>query len=519
MSEKPLNDNSRLTSNRLLARNTILNLIGQGAPMLVALFTIPLIIKGLGKERFGVLTLLWMVVGYFGLLDLGLSRALTQFVAEKLGRGDEETIPETVWTALLVMGTIGLVGTIGVCLLSPWLVHGILKIPRSLQGESLKAFYVLTLSIPIVMGSASLMGILQANQRFGLLNTVHIPMGIFTYAGPLLALLFSKSIFAVVAVLTAGRIIACFTYLMLCFHIMPGLRHNIRLQFSELKKLISFGSWLTVTNIVNPLMAYMDRFLIGSLLSMTAVTYYSIPYEMVIKLRIIQVSLVTVLFPAFTTSFVQSQTKTALLFRRGTKYLFLTLFPIVLLIVTLAHEGLLLWLGAEFAQKSTFVLQCLAIGVFINGIAFLPFALIQGIGRPDITAKFHLIELPFYLLAIWGLIRYGIEGVAIAWVLRVTIDMVFLYSMSWRLLAINKPIIQRMVCAMGIALLILTLPVILPMGLAIKGIFLLLMVFTYLLVAWFLILELREKALVQDQLKKGWYLLVDGKRKEGISSL
>jgi len=519
MNEKPLNNSNRLTSNRLLARNTILNLIGQAAPILVAVVSIPLLIKGLGKERFGVLSLSWVVIGYFSLFDLGLSRALTQFIAEKLGKGEEETIPETVWTALLVMGTIGLVGAIGVSLLSPWLVHSMLKIPKSLQADALKAFYVLALAIPIVMASASLRGILEANQCFGLLNAVRIPVGIFTYAGPLLALLFSKSIFGVVAVLTAGRIIACFTYLMLCFHILPGLRHNIRLQVSELKKLISFGSWLTVTNIVGPIMANMDRFLIGSLLSMTAVTYYSTPYELAIKLRIIQGSLVTVLFPAFTTSFVQSKAKTALLFRRGAKYLFLALFPIILFIVTFAHEGLLLWLGAEFAQNSTFVLQCLAIGVFINSMASLPFALIQGIGRPDITAKFHLIELPLYLLVILGLIRYGIQGVAIAWVLRVTVDVVFLYSLSYRFLAIDNSVIRRMAYTMGTALLVFTLPVILPMGFATKGIFTLLMVLAYLLVAWFLILELRERALVQDQFKKRWYLLVEGKKKEGVSSL
>ena len=64
-----------------IVKNTFINLAGQGLPLLVGLFTIPLIIKGLGVERFGILTLAWMVIGYFSFFDLGLGRALTQIIA------------------------------------------------------------------------------------------------------------------------------------------------------------------------------------------------------------------------------------------------------------------------------------------------------------------------------------------------------------------------------------------------------------------------------------------------------
>src|SRR5918998_1230956 len=110
---------SNLTSGRLLARNTIFNFAGQAAPLLVALVAIPLLIEGLGTDRFGVLTLAWIVIGYFSLFDLGLGRAMTQLVAERLGRGCERGIPPVVWTALSLMLLLGLVGTVVVSLLSP----------------------------------------------------------------------------------------------------------------------------------------------------------------------------------------------------------------------------------------------------------------------------------------------------------------------------------------------------------------------------------------------------------------
>ncbi len=199
------NNASSLTSRRTLARSTIWNFIGSGAPLLVALFTIPLLIKGLGTDRFGVLALAWAVVGYFNLFDLGMGRALTKLVAEKLGEGQAEEIPKFIWTALALMGMLGVIGAIVAAGLSPLLVQNTLKIPQALQKETLNAFYLLSLSIPVVISSAGLRGVLEAYQRFDLVNIVRIPLGMFTFLGPLAVLHFSNNLFPVVAVLVAGR--------------------------------------------------------------------------------------------------------------------------------------------------------------------------------------------------------------------------------------------------------------------------------------------------------------------------
>ena len=64
--------------------------------MAVAVVTIPALIGRLGTDRFGVLTLAWILLGYFSLFDLGLGRALTKMVAEQLGLGQERDIPGLV---------------------------------------------------------------------------------------------------------------------------------------------------------------------------------------------------------------------------------------------------------------------------------------------------------------------------------------------------------------------------------------------------------------------------------------
>ena len=484
-----------------LARNTVLNLIGLGAPLMVAIFTIPLLIKTIGPARFGVLTLVWMVVGYCGLFDLGLGRALTKLVAEKLGAQKESEIPALIWTALLLMAGLGIIGMVVACGLSPWLVHALLKIPAHLQPQSLKAFYMIAVSIPFIISTAGLRGVLEAYQRFDMTNAVRIPLGIFTFIGPLAVLPFSKSLFPIVATLVVGRALAWGAHLLLCLHVVHALHRNIKIQRSMVRPLVSFGGWMTVSNIISPLMAYFDRFFIGAMISIVAVAYYTTPFEVLTRLRIISGALVGVLFPAFSITMMQDRARNTWLFDRGLSYIFLALFPPCLIIVTLSYEGLVLWLGADFAQQSTHVVQWLAIGMFVNSLAQIPFAMVQGTGRPDLTAKLHLIELPFYLVGVWWLTSsYGIEGTAIAWMLRVIMDMVVLYTVTWWILPDTAYVIRRSALMVIMALGVFMLAVF-TRGLFLKAIFIISVLILFFLSAWFWVLADQDRTFVTSRLK------------------
>jgi len=489
---------AHLTSSRLLARNTLWNLFGNAAPMLVAAICIPLLIKGLGTDRFGALTLVWALIGYATLFDFGLGRALTQLVATKLGSGEDYEVPTLVWTSLLLLLLLGLLGAVVVLVLTPWLVNHALHVPGALGRETLYSMYLLAISIPVVISTAALRGLLEAHQRFGLTNALRIPMGIFAYAGPLLVLPFSKSLFPVVAVLVAGRIIAWAAHLLLCLKVMPALRHRIVWQRAAVSPLLRFGGWMTVSNIVSPLMVTLDRFVIGSLLSVGAVAYYATPYEVVTKFWIIPGSLLGVMFPAFSTSFVQDRNRTALLYGRTVKYLLLTLFPLILLVVAFAHDGLQLWLGAEFAQHGARVLQWLAVGMFINCLAWAPLAVVQGVGRPDLTAKLHMIELPAYLVALFWLTKmYGIEGAATAWTARVAIDALVLFGLAKRFLLVRRSThIQTLLLVAGAVGTFVVAA--LPNSWEMKGLLLILMLLAFVLVAWFLVLSPEERRLAQE---------------------
>ena len=117
------------------------------------------------------------------------------------------------------------------------------------------------------------------------------------------------------------------------------------------------------------------------------------------------------MFPAFATSFVSDRERTVLFFGRTVKYVFMILFPITLGAVTLAPEVLTLWLGRTSRGRARTSCSAWRWACSSTGWRRSPSALIQGVGRPDLTFKLHLIELFPYLVAAWFLIRgFGIEG-------------------------------------------------------------------------------------------------------------
>lgn len=419
-----------------LVRNIIWNLLGQGAPLLVALLAIPLLIRGLGTERFGVLVLAWMVVGYFTLFDLGIGRATTKYTSEYLAKKAFPELNRLIWTSLLILFAIGILGMVIIHRLAPYVVTRILVIPATIQRESIDAFGLLAFSLPIVVGTSAARGILEAQQRFGTVNAIAIPAGVANYLLPLAAIHITNDLSLVVLFLVAGRTITWLLFLYFSLNSLPGLRVPRLPRISCALQLFHFGGWVTVSSIIGPLMTYADRFIVGTVLTMSAVAYYATPYDLVTKLGIIAPGVMGVLFPVLITSITLKQGDFWALHDRATKFILLALAPVVVCTLMLAQLFLGLWLGAEFAANSRGVFQILSVGVLFNSLAVVPFTAIHAAGRADLSAKAHLIELPLYLLTLWFLVgRFGIEGVALAWLLRVVLDYVLMFSIARRLFA------------------------------------------------------------------------------------
>jgi O-antigen/teichoic acid export membrane protein len=492
-----------VTTSRVLARNTVLNVVGQVVPMIAALVSIPILIRHLGTARFGVLTLAWAMIGYFSLFDLGLGRALTQAVAARLGNRDaEQELPELVWTALGIMLALGTLGGALVMVASPWMVDTLLKIPPALRDESVGAFLLLGISMPAVVCTAGFRGLLEAHQDFGAATALRIPLAISTFVAPLAVLPFSTKLVPIMAALAVGRYVTWAAHVVLCAQRYAYLRARPAMARTLVVPLLRFGGWMTASNVASPLMSYLDRFYIGAVLALAAVAHYVTPYEIVTRLQIFPSAMIAVLFPAFASTYVADRKRTAMLFDRSLRVLIVFTFPLILAVVLFAREGLSLWVGADFAVASAPVMRWLAVGVFVNSLAQAPFAMLQGTGRPDITAKLHLVELPLYVAGLaWVTHAYGIVGVAMAWTVRVTIDAAALFILAnRRIRGLSRRLEETML--IGAVLLLILSGACFLEGAMVKALSFSVLTAAFAVVAWERLLLPHERALL-----RGWRTL------------
>jgi O-antigen/teichoic acid export membrane protein len=400
---------------RALASNALWNFLSTAAPLLAALFAVPFLIGRLGVESYGLLTLLWTVAGYFALLDMGVGRALTQFVARTESSRHETN--SAVQSSLLLLLFIGAAGALVLQVTSSPIAR--LIAPANRVGEVTTSFRLLAVSLPFITVSSGARGILEAQQRFGVIAAIRTPFTLLTYLGPAAVVVFSQNLVPIAAVLAVTRIVGAVAIIYTADVTIVSLHDAIVVSGGVLR----FAGWTSLSSLVAPALIYCDRFFVSAIVSTTAVALYATPYEVISRLLLIPGALAGVLFPAFASNHAADNRQAIPLLNRGLTATILLLFPITLAAILFAEVGFKRWLGAGFAGDSVTVARWLAVGVFINGVAYVPSALLQGVGRPDISAKLGLIELPLHVTTLIVLIRmYGIPGAAIASTLRVGVD-------------------------------------------------------------------------------------------------
>lgn len=261
------------------------------------------------------------------------------------------------------------------------------------------------------------------------------------------------------------------------------------------KPMLRLGGWMSVSNIISPVMVYFDRFLIGAWISMSAVAFYSTPYEVVTKVLLITAAFVRVLFPAFSTAFKSDQDLTANLYDRGMRILLIVIFPITFTFITFAKPGLELWVDANFAENGFRVMQWLAIGVFINAPGQIAFVYLQAIGKPHITAKMHLVEMPIYLGLFYVLVnKFGITGAAIAWSSRLVLETIVLMFIAQSNL---KKRVVKIIIFMSSAIVLSLFQIFITAFRANLVIYSLTAVL-YFFVLWFLFITIEEKIKIKN---------------------
>ncbi len=418
----------------MIARNALWNLAGFGLPLFVAVACIPPLIHALGAPRFGLLTLLWAVINYFGLFDMGLGRALTHRLSAAMGAGREEEVGPVARDGLSLLVGLGVVAGIVLWVSAPFGVA--LLAHEGDPSEAVAAVRGIAWAMPFVLLTSGLRGVMEARGAFMPINVVRLATGVATVLAPLLVVQAGWNDLAVVAwVLGALRAVGCLAYAACVARLLPGglALDAARPGRERLGQLLRTGGWMTVANVIGPLMGYLDRFVIGAVGSMSAVAWYVTPQEIVSRLLIVPVSLASVLFPRLSELHASTGERLAAwpLERLAIGVLYVALMPVTLVLGVFAHPILDRWVGPVFAREGSTAMLILCAGVLGNALAHVPFASIQARGNARATALLQMIELPLYVAGLWALVSlWGVVGAALAWTARILFDFGALWIMA-----------------------------------------------------------------------------------------
>ena len=412
-----------------LRRNTLWNLAGAGAPLLVALFAIPYLLHALGTEGFGVLTLVWALIGYFSLFDFGVGRALTYELGRRSSAKSSDLAPYVRAGILLTCAT-GAIGAALVAILSKPLSSTWLNIGAVWKDDALLAFLIAAVGIIPTTIYSGLRGALEGLNRFSASNISRIVLGALMFALPAWAVFFHGShLWIATLYMVIARLVLM---LMVLFQLRQFLLHSGKLERMHLAALLNYGIWITVTGIVGPLMVYGDRFFVSAAVGTQLLPQYAIPQEALQRLLLIPTAICGALLPQIA-AFSREHAKIA--YYRNFKRVTLLMFCVCFVAALLSYPGLSVWISPEFAFGALPVTLILTVGIWLNSIAMVPYTVIHAMGKPKITAIFHIIELVLYAVLIWALTRQlGLVGAAIAWTTRVAVDLMLLRIAARRIL-------------------------------------------------------------------------------------
>jgi O-antigen/teichoic acid export membrane protein len=408
-----------------IGRNTIYNLIGTGVPTVLALVTVPAYLRLIGPERYGVLAIAWLVLGYFGVFDLGLGRATAQRISALRDAGAEARAT-AFGTALVSNLCIGLIGAAIMWPASRLMFAMEMKLTPDMLAETLTAVPLLALAVPVATTLGVFSGALMAREQFYVTNRISIVNTCLFQILPLaVAWLWGPNVTTLLAASIAARLIGLVLYWRACNREF-GADAFRRFDIGQLRQLLSYGGWVTVAAVFNPFIIVTDRFLIGAMLGSYAVTVYVVPTQLTSRVLTISAALCNALFPRMA---VADGDDAARLARDGVGVQLALMTPLIAGAYVLMQNGLDVWVGHKLGHDTTPIARILMLAAWLNMFSNVPYSQLQARGRPDLVTKVMLVQLPFYLVALYfAVLSWGVWGAAMVYFVRYMVD---LLALDW----------------------------------------------------------------------------------------
>ncbi|MGD8162231.1 flippase [Pantoea sp. FN0307] len=401
-----------------ILKNSLINLLGVIIPALIIMPVFGYFSRHLTTEEFGIFSISFSILGYSSLFDAGLSRSVVRLltIKDKLNLTDGEILG----TAVTVVTLIGIILLCTIYMNAGSLVF-ILNISKDLKEVSVNAFKILALAIPFMLINLVIVARLESSERFNLFNTIKILSAIISVLPIIIFPWFMDSFIGAITGIVVGRVLSLIVSI-ICIGEL-NLFFKFRFTHLALKKLFEFGGWISISNIISPIMVYFDRFILSALLGAEKVAYYTLPSELVTRINLFPSALTRAAFPHLSRINDSHSENYQEALSRVKRYLYLFTFTVVPLMMLCSHLIIYYWLGEKFVAISANILIIMLSGYLFNSLSQLPVLYLQSIGITRAIAILHMCEVIPYLILLYFMInRWGLYGAASAWSIRVIID-------------------------------------------------------------------------------------------------
>ena len=416
-------------------RNGLANFMGGVLPALVTLFTTPFIVHTLGDSAYGVLTLVTAIIGYFAFLDLNITAGSVKYVAEYHATGQVRRRNQTLTSGLVLYLVIGLAGCLLILLFSDILIERVFAVPAALHAEAALALDFAAAGFLFGQLQIYLNSVPQSIRRYDQSAMLESIFGVLTPLATVLTLWLGYGLVEVVAVRVAASVVNNGVLVWLIRRLLPDLA-LVRPDRQTLVVLGRFSGFAYLSRLATVAYAQGDKLILGALTSMSALTHYAIPFMLVNRLFALSYRLGGVLFPVASALAAQGELgRLRELYLYAARYVFFINAGLALMLVTLAHEILLYWIGPSLATGGAMVLVLITCASLVDSLTNAPSLVNDGLGKPHITGGFAVSRALLGIALTLALVhQFGVIGAAWAQfltsVLMVSLFLLYVHGRS-----------------------------------------------------------------------------------------
>jgi O-antigen/teichoic acid export membrane protein len=404
----------------LLKKNIAANFVGRIWQALMALIFIPIYIKFMGIEAWGLIGIFATLQGIFGLLDMGLSSTLNREMARlSILPHKEQEMRDLVRTLEAIYWSVSVFVGIAAISLSPIIAHHWIKAGQlsttTIEQALLIMGFVMALQMPIGFYSGGLMGL----QRHVLLNAINICVSTLRGAGAILILwLLSPTIQAFFLWQIIISSINIFLLASFFWRRLPRGDNKAVFQKQLLKGIWRFTAGISGITILATILSQLDKIILSKILSLEMFGYYALASTVVTSLGHLILPAFSSIYPRFTQLVsINDQEGLKRFYHKSCQFMSILILPAAIVIAFFSYEILLLWTqDPKMAEKSYLLVSILICGTALNGLMHLPYALQLAFGWTrlsvfkNVIAVILVVPLIFYMST-----HYGAFGAASVW--------------------------------------------------------------------------------------------------------